>query len=167
MNHVFRVSVLALAFVATVGNWSIAEACDCPVRPPPTPDLTPEAAAAWERKALQLDVTEEFRRAVAVFSGDIVKTDIFRVRFKVDRVWKGKLPPDFLMRTGARRAADGSVTTTSCDYYFPRSGKFFVFAFGSSIRTMRATSCTHTSDLRYAQPTMDVLNAIVQQRDRR
>jgi len=142
-----------------------AAACACVANPPPS-SLSPEAEAAWQLETLRRNVATEFDRAAAVFSGEVLADNVGTVRFKLARAWKGDLPAEFDMDTGYRENADGSVSFNSCDYLFKVGSTYVVFAFGKSIRTMKASSCTQTSELPRAGRTVEALDALVTSRDK-
>ena len=123
----FAVLLLSLAAEGT------AYGCVCVVSPEtPTPEQV--------RAAL----VEDFNEAFAVFTGEVVERDNFKVKFKVDKIWKGKFGDEIVMRTGAVDNGDGTITSSSCDYGFHRGEKYLVFAYGDSAADMKAQSCTRT-----------------------
>lgn len=71
----------------------------------------------------------DYNRAEAIFMGEMTAIDRFRVKFKVLKVWKGNLPSDFVMSTGAMpRDKSDVVTISSCDYGFSLGETYLVYA---------------------------------------
>ena len=121
----FAVLVISLA------AESAAFGCVC-VSMPETPE---QARAALVR---------DFNGAFAVFTGEVAELDTFKVKFKVDKIWKGSFGDEIVMRTGAVDNGDGTLTTSSCDYGFKRGEKYLVFAYGDTAAEMLTYACTRT-----------------------
>jgi hypothetical protein len=96
----------------------------------------------------------------------VLDNDNVRARFKVDRVWKGKVPREVSMRSPAELDVDGTVTTNTCEIDFPPGEAFLVFAYGAPTEPMRAPRCSYTSALAGASATIERLDAIVRERAR-
>jgi hypothetical protein len=103
---------------------------------------TPEQARAA--------LVKDYNGARAVFAGRVVALDALRVRFKLDKVWKGDLGDELLMSTGAIDNGDGTHTATSCDFEFVAGREYLVFAYGESAEKMQAQQCTRTRLLQEA-----------------
>jgi hypothetical protein len=146
MKSVYLRLLLAAAFIVFC-DTRIAEACVCVPR-----EMTPEE----DRQEL----AEQMRKAVAVFAGEVAQLDEVTAHFKVDAVWKGELGERVVMSINAGRAPDGTLAYSSCDYDFQVGRKYVVFAYGKSIGTMRAYSCTRTAELAHATKTVDLLDTI-------
>ena len=132
--------VLAIAALACTPARS-AEACSC---------VTTQRSAEQERQ----HVIEQFKMTVAVFSAEVIAVENGRVRFKLEKAWKGDLEPEFTMQSGLRTEPDGSVTYNSCDYDFTPGKKYLVFAYAA----MRASLCWYTAELKNAAATIAILN---------
>ena len=157
-----------IALLTLCATWTRVEACSCVQLGPPG-NLSPEAKAAWEREALQRRVTEQYDKAIAVFSGEVISGAIIEggfghVRIRRDKVWKGTLPEEFLMQNGTTRLPDGLIGSSSCDFELPLGGTFLIFAYGDSIASMRASKCGLSTTLSYATATIEVLDALVKER---
>jgi hypothetical protein len=127
---------LLLAPVAVIVILSASNAafgCDC-IFSPEKP--TPEQA--------RVALVKDFNAAFAVFTGEVVRLDTFKVRFKVDKIWKGGFGDEIDMSTGAKDNGDGTYSSSSCDYDFKLGEKYLVFAYGNSATDMQAHSCTRT-----------------------
>jgi hypothetical protein len=157
-------TAVAMSIVLLIASALPAEACACVVPVPPL-NLTPGMKAKWERDVARREVKEDFMRAVAIFSGEVIADDIVTVRFNLDRVWKGELPKEFPMSTGIQLTQNG-MSSNDCDYSFQSGKKYLVFAYGSSVSTMRAYVCSRTRKLSDATLTIDALDAFVKQRAR-
>jgi len=118
---------------------------------------SPEKPAPEQARARLI---EDFNKAFAVFSGEVVAVDTFKVRFKVGKLWKGEFGDEIIMSTGAKDNGDGTFTTTSCDYGFNLGEKHLVFAYGGTAEEMRAYACTRTRMLKYADEEMKNLDEV-------
>lgn len=118
----------------------VAQGCVCfglPEKP------TPEQARAR--------LVKDYNEAFAVFSGEVVALDTFKVKFKVEKLWKGDFGDEITMSTGAQENGDGTYTFSSCDFNFKRGEKYLVYAYGASAGEMRAHACTRTRQMTYAE----------------
>src|SRR5262245_34611634 len=67
---------------------------------------------------------KEFGEATAVFSGEVVMLDTFKLKIKVDRFWKGASTEEVTMSTGAKklprngRSKEDLISISTCDYKF-------------------------------------------------
>lgn len=117
---------------------------------------TPESA----RAALVKDVDG----ALAIFSGEVIELDALKLKFKIDKLWKGELGDEIVMSTGAKIIGDKTHGLSSCDYRFKKGEKYLVFAYSSrheDVAEMQARECTRTKVLRYAEQEMVSLDELV------
>ena len=138
MRRVLLTSFAALVLSAAAERAAFACVCVVPREPPP-----PEQARAA--------LAKDFNKALAVFTGEVVELDTFKVKFKVDKIWKGSFGDEIVMRTGTIDGGDGTYSTSSCDYSFGRGGRYLVFAYGDSAAGMQAHACTRTKELKHAE----------------
>jgi hypothetical protein len=139
----FAVLTLALAAEGTTFG------CVCPPLPA---KVTPEEARA--------ELVKDFNGAFAVFTGEVVALDTFEVKFKLDKVWKGSLGDELVMRTGAIAGGDGTYSVSSCDYSFRRGEKYLVFTYGDTAAEMLAHACSRTKPASRAEQEMEALDEI-------
>jgi hypothetical protein len=132
----------------------ITSACVCIEFPNPTPEQV--------RKRL----IEEADWANVIFSGEVLSVDTLKVKFKVDRVWRGEYKNEITMSTGAKRAKEGNVSFSSCDYEFKAGEKYIVYAkmIGDDLQTSK---CTGTGLLKNAESRIDFLDELKQKKNRR
>lgn len=109
-----------LALVIMLSPLSAVPAFSCVCVLPANP--TPESIRAERRKA--------FDDAVTVFTGEIVEQDFYKVRFKVDKLWKGEPLDEITMMTGVKDNGDGTATRSSCDFGYTRGRKYLIYAYG-------------------------------------
>jgi hypothetical protein len=167
-GRISMVRAFLIALLVVGATWTRVEACSCVDFGPPG-NLSPEARAAWEREALRRRATEQYDKAIAVFSGEVISGEIIeggfgRVRIRRDKVWKGTLPEEFLVLNGTTHLPNGLIGSSTCDFDLPLGGKFLIFAYGDSIASMRASKCGLSTELRYATATIEVLDALVKER---
>ncbi len=98
-------------------NAESALACVCGGEPRPLSDEEVRAAIA-----------KEFEQSVAVFSGQIVELDRFKVKFKVAKMWKGDAAGEIVMSTGAVKIDETHSRSSSCDYRLKLGEKYLVYA---------------------------------------
>jgi hypothetical protein len=141
-----RVIVLGITFSLIVLNTPIraVRRCGCGAIPA-------DYHARW--------VKTEFDRAVAVFSGEVVKENIVTATFKIAHVWKGKLGPEVTLSTGAQ-VTNGIATVSTCDWTYEKGRRYLIFTYGTSLADMKASQCTPTIELEHADRTLAVLREI-------
>lgn len=137
----------ASAFSLAAAGDALGCACSVPFVPP-----TPEQARA--------ELVKDFNEAFAIFTGEVVESDFLKVKFKVDKFWKGNLGDEVVMPTGATLLDDGKYTFSSCDYTFTRGERYLVFAYGDSAEKMQARACTRTKSLTRAGPEVEELDTV-------
>lgn len=147
LTTIFVAAVLLLASDAALGC-----VCVVPEKPP----------SREEEKAA---LVKDFDGAFAVFSGEVVEQDTFKVKFKVDKLWKGDFGDEITMSTGVKDYGNGTIGATSCDYGFKRGTKYLVFAYLNEDGEMQARECTRTKilneqSLKYAKREMKDLDDI-------
>lgn len=71
----------------------------------------------------------DFNRATAVFMGEVIAIDRFRIKFKVSKVWKGDVAGEFVMSSGPVPYGNGEIIlVSSCDYHFLLGEIYLVYA---------------------------------------
>ena len=144
---------LIVTAFAALALWLAAArpALGCMCAPSPGA-LTPEEARAA--------LVKDFNEAFAVFTGEVVEIDIFIVKFRVDKLWKGSLGDEVVMPTGAIKGEGGMYSVSSCDYTFKRGESYLVFAYGDSAEKMQARACTRTKPLARAGAEVEELDTV-------
>ena len=133
MRSVILTSFVVLAFSLAAERTALG--CGCVSLPG---EVTPEQARA--------KLVRDFNEAFTVFTGEVVELDTFKVKFKVDKIWKGGFGDEIVMRTGAVVNGDGTYNSSSCDYSFKRDEKYLVYAYGDTAAEMQARACTRTRE---------------------
>ena len=113
-----RKIILLLTMIISPLFSEAAYGCRCIFQPNPTSD---EIRAARQKA---------FDSAAAVFTGEVIELDLFKVKFKVDKIWKGDALDEIVMLTGAKDNGDGTHSSSSCDYGFESGGKYLIYAYG-------------------------------------
>jgi hypothetical protein len=108
-------------------------------------------------KQLNAERLGDLSKAKVVFAGEVISLDTFRVKFRVDRLWKGQQRKEITMVTGAIDNGNGTVTTTTCDYVFKKGQIYLVWAYGPPER-LRTDTCTRTALSEYAKTEMKALD---------
>ena len=76
----------------------------------------------------RLEIPEEFRRSDVVFVGTVVSGDAERFVLKVDRLWKGSLPPLAALINVNKLAPKGDPFIDGCDYQIGTKAPSVIFA---------------------------------------
>lgn len=125
--------ILAITIILSPLFYSAAFGCSCP-----TIGVTPE-----QEKISRLN---DFNSAVAVFSGEVIELEENRVKFKVDRIWKGESVDEIVMTIQLKKD-DGSYVRTSCDYYYELGEKLLIYAYGT-VNKLTTYQCTRTTSFK-------------------
>ena len=72
-----------------------------------------------------------FEKATSVFTGEVVSVDLLKVKFKVDKIWKGEEANEITMLTLNKLYTDGTLTVSSCNYRFDKGVKYLIYAYGN------------------------------------
>lgn len=140
---------LAILSVLIYLSLSVNEALGCRCSMDPNP--TPEKIIVARLNALE--------KAAVVFTGEVVFLDRFTVKFKVDKIWKGKEAEEITMLTGTKDNGEGTITSSSCDYSFNKGEKYLVYAEGPP-EELQTHFCSRTALLKYAEDEMKGLDEI-------
>lgn len=82
-----------------------------------------------------------FDEATAIFLGKVVSLDGYKVRFEMERRWKGDASvSEVVLSTGALTLYDGTPLPKECSYQFHLGEEYLVYAFGPSDK-MEASVC--------------------------
>lgn len=138
---------LAFLFVLCLFMPRAAEACGCGGEPNRTPEQ------------IRAERFEEFRRADAVFSGQIIEADRFRVKLKVFKAWKGTIAAETEMLTGTKDLGNGLLQTSSCDYRFEKEKSYLVFASATS-EGLITHQCSPTRSLNQSSEMIKFLDEV-------
>lgn len=71
----------------------------------------------------------DYNRTEAIFSGKVIEIDQFKVKFSVDKIWKGDIQSEFVMSSGpvpTEKEKNGLMS--DCDYRFERGKSYLVYA---------------------------------------
>jgi len=134
--------VLALTLAGLAFGVSEVEACSCVIGPVAPAGLSREEQLEHFRKSLREHVRTQFGEAYAIFSAEAIAVGRDTVTFRLEDVWKGELPRELSME-----AATPTTSISSCDYFYKPGTRYLIFAYGSSVATMKTKSCTPTGEL--------------------
>jgi hypothetical protein len=142
-----------MTFTIIVSNDAHGCVCVVPYEKP-----SPEEARAA--------LVKDFNGATVVFFGEVIEGDAFKVKFKVEKMWKGEVGDEIVMATGAKKYDDGAYSSSSCDYHFKLGEKYLVYAYpvdpdlhpGST--DLQARACTRTKLAKYADQEMKELDEV-------
>jgi hypothetical protein len=104
-------------------------------------ELTPE-----QEKAARL---KDFKSAAAIFTGEVIELETNKVKFKVEKIWKGKSVDEITMVILLKQD-NGRFVPTSCDYYYELGKKYLVYAYDTK-GELTTYSCTRTISFKHAE----------------
>jgi hypothetical protein len=139
---------LAVAIILSPLFYSAALGCGCTSLPDPTPE---------EIRTARL---KAFNSAAAVFSGKVIELEDNKVRFKVEKIWKGDSVDEITMVI-QEKGEHGKYVMTSCDYSYKLGEKYLVYADGAPDE-LRAHACSRTALLQNADQEIRGLDEIRQ-----
>ena len=121
--------VLVVAIMLSPLFYSTAFACSCPTI----------GATFEQEKAARL---KDFENAAAIFAGEVVELEENKVKFKVEKIWKGNSVDEITMVIQLKKD-DGRYVRTSCDYYYELGKKYLVYAYDNQ-GELTTYQCTRT-----------------------
>ena len=157
-NHAFVVLSLTLASLGFC--VSEAEACSCVIGLDTAARASRAEQAEHFRESYREHVTRQFGEAYAIFSAEAIAVGRDTVTFKLEDVWKGQLPRELSMEAAPDPNVYPTASISSCDYVFKAGTKYLVFAYGSSVATMKTRPCTPTEELMMSA-TVAILDELV------
>jgi hypothetical protein len=87
-------------------------------------------------------IADEFKRSDVVFVGTAVSGDVERVVLKVDRLWKGSLPPLATLLNLTKSLPSGDTFFTGCDYRIATDAPVVIFAMRGATGDLSTGVCT-------------------------
>lgn len=90
---------------------------------------------------VKADQKQEYEKATAIFTGEVVALDGFTVKSRLKKRWKGDNQHEFVMSTGAISGPDGTPIPGECSYIFRLGEEYLVYAYGAG-QKMKAYICT-------------------------
>lgn len=130
---------------------SVALACVCFLHP----------GKSMTNEEVKKTVKEDFDKSLAVFTGEVIEIDKFKVKFKVENAWKGAVGDEIVMSTGTRDLGNGMTTDSSCDFHFQKGKKYLVAGFGKNYEEIQGFDCTITNLIKNSALQIEFLNEIV------
>jgi hypothetical protein len=106
-------------------------------------------------------VEKSFEKASVIFTGEVIKLDLFRATLKVEKVWKGKPKEEIVMLTGTTKTPEG-YQSSSCDYEYGLGQKYLIYAYGSEDK-LKTNDCSRTKSLEYAGEDIKELEKLKQE----
>jgi hypothetical protein len=141
------VVVLSLTLVGLAFGVSEVEACSCVIGSGAPAGLSREEQSEHYRKSYREHVRQQFGEAYAIFSAEAIAVGRDTVTFRLDDVWKGELPRELSMAAAPDPNVYPTASISSCDYFFKAGTRYLIFAYGSSVATMKTEPCTPTGEL--------------------
>ena len=127
--------------------------------------IQPEAATA-NRCFMHGSVSEEFKKAAAVFSGKVAAeeyspvtsadreqpqgSEILIVKVKVERYWKGEVGEEVNMYTSVVKLPGGIIQSYAEDYRFEAGKEYLIYAYGPEDQ-LKTDVCKRTAKMEQAK----------------
>lgn len=140
--------VLSLTLAGLAFGVSEVQACACVTGPGAPAGLSREEQSEHNRKSYSDHVRKQFGEAYAIFSAEAIAVGRDTVTFRLDDVWKGNLPGKLSMEAAPDPNVYPTASYSSCDYVFKAGTRYLIFAYGSSVATMKTKPCTPTGELK-------------------
>jgi len=137
--------LLAITIILSPLFYSSAFGCSCPTI----------GTTAEQEKAARL---KDFKSAVAIFTGEVIELEENKVKFKVEKFWKGELIDEIVMVI-QRKKDDGRYVRTSCDYYYELGEKLLVYAYGTA-EELTTYQCTRTTPFKRVEILEQEINGL-------
>jgi hypothetical protein len=121
--------LLAVTIILSPLFYNNAFGCVCPTI----------GASSEQEKASRL---KDFKSAAAIFTGEVIELEENKVKFKVEKIWKGESVDEIIMVIQLKKD-DGRYVRTSCDYYYELGKKYLVYAYDNQ-GELTTYQCTRT-----------------------
>jgi hypothetical protein len=126
--------VLIIVLFSAQRSW----ACTCSFPPTDTEEQL--------RKQVEYSLGQD----AAIFIGKVIEKDARRIKFKVERVWKGEIKNEATLTTGAQMLEGGRHAVSTCVHTgFVQGKRYLIFA-SSSDGELRASKCSWTRPINEA-----------------
>lgn len=86
---------------------------------------------------------KDFEKAAAIFTGEVIELEGNKVKFKVEKIWKGEVVDEIVIVIRLKKD-DGRYVRTSCDYYYELGEKYLVYAYGTA-EELTTYQCSRTT----------------------
>jgi hypothetical protein len=154
MNKTSSMTVAVAALVVCLSAARAADACSCV--------MFPDQSEAEIRS----EVLRRLKAVDAVFTAEVVARDMLGATLRVEKVWKGTIGDQVMMRHATRTGQD-EITYSSCDFVFTAGQRYVVFAVAEPGGVMVAHHCGSTARLDSAGKTLQILVPPLESRDDR
>lgn len=114
-----------------------AFACGCP---------TVGGQTSEEIQKSRLNV---FERTAAIFIGEVIELEQNKVKFKVEKIWKGDSVDEITMSIQQGKH-NGKSVSTSCDYRFEMGERYLVYAIYINDE-LNTGACSRTTSLKQVE----------------
>lgn len=122
--------VLAMIIILSPLFYKNAFGCSCPT-------------IGGTTEQLNAARVNDFNDAATIFSGEVIELEENKVKFKVDKIWKGELVDEVVMVIQLKKD-DGRYVRTSCDYYYQIGENLLIYAYGN-MDELTTYQCTRTT----------------------
>jgi hypothetical protein len=139
--------LLAITIILSPLFYGIAFGCNCPTI----------GGTSEQLKAARL---EDFERAAAIFTGEVIVLEENLVKFKVEKIWKGDSVDEISMTIRQGRY-NGKAVRTSCDYHFKLGEKYLVYAYFINDE-LNTGACSRTTPLKQVERAEEEMKGLVE-----
>jgi hypothetical protein len=130
-----------------------------------------DAMACWCRKdpeetntpqKLKAAVLKEFRDSSAVFSGEIVEWSKGKIKFKVNKIWKGEAAEEITLSYLYYVKEKGETYVDGCSYEYFKVGKSYLVYADIFENVLQVYGCSRTQSLNEAERDIKMLDDLKQ-----
>jgi hypothetical protein len=133
-------------------------ACECPILS--TDDAFENSTLVFTGKVVGFEyrkgIPNQFIEWAEKHSGKPIEYETMVVKFKVERYWKGEAPQEIFLVTSRTKNADGTSSSSSCDYDFKEGESYLIYAADKG-RGLRTNFCMRTRPLIRAEEDLKIL----------
>ncbi len=116
-------------------------------------------------KEIRMQYENDYKIASAIFNGEVIRLDKFKVGFRVDKVWKGEMAEELIISNGIIDEGNGKLKIFTEVTRFKFGEKYLVYATGSGEK-MISSSCTGTGQLKNSDDRIKFLQEIKLQKEK-
>jgi hypothetical protein len=133
-------------------------ACECSILS--TESAVEKSTLVFSGKVVSFEyrkgIANPFMELIEKQTGKRVDYETMVVKFQVERWWKGEAPSEIFLVTTRTKNADGTSSSSSCDYDFKEHESYLIYATGEK-RELRTNFCMRTRQLTKAEEDLKIL----------
>lgn len=101
-------------------------------------------------------IPNQFMDKQAKLTGNSVDYETLVVKVRVEQTWKSDTPREIFLLTSETRNADGTFSSSTCDFHFLKDKTYLIFASGKE-NEYQTSKCSGTQELDQAEKDLKIL----------